>query len=167
MGVHIPSGKNQFWWKGAPIVMYKPRDFLPSTVQKQLNRSICCLHCGLGSAQGSMSSLVFARWRQCAFMGGHIGASWRILLNRPSAATMRPCVKLFWPLVILHFLIWLYYVISVTSVCLPIYFKETVKLKMLPFLPLPSCFSSRPVHIPATELSRSVHFSAAIMSTTF
>ena len=25
-------------------------------------------------------------WRQCALMGGHIGATWRIRLNRPSAA---------------------------------------------------------------------------------
>jgi len=28
------------------------------------------------------------------------GATWRILLNRPRAAAMRPVVKLFWPLVI-------------------------------------------------------------------
>jgi len=26
-------------------------------------------------------SVVFARWRQCAHMGGHIGATWRIWLN--------------------------------------------------------------------------------------
>ena len=26
-------------------------------------------------------SVVFARWRQCAHMGGHIGATWRIRLN--------------------------------------------------------------------------------------
>jgi len=29
----------------------------------------------------------------------HIGATWRIRLNRPCAAAMRPCVKLLWPLV--------------------------------------------------------------------
>jgi len=32
-------------------------------------------------------------------VGGHIGASWRIRLNRPSAAAMRPYVKFIWPLV--------------------------------------------------------------------
>jgi len=26
-------------------------------------------------------SIVFARWRQCAHMGGHVGATWRIRLN--------------------------------------------------------------------------------------
>jgi len=34
-------------------------------------------------------------------MGGHIGATWRIRLNRPSAADMWPNVKLLWPLVYL------------------------------------------------------------------
>jgi len=33
-------------------------------------------------------------WRQCAHMGGDIGASWRIHLNRPSAAAMPSYVKL-------------------------------------------------------------------------
>jgi len=43
--------------------------------------------------------LKFNRIRQCAHMGGHIGATWRIRLNRPSAAAMRSYVKLLWPLV--------------------------------------------------------------------
>ena len=38
-------------------------------------------------------------WRQCAHMGADIGASWRIHLNRPSAAAMPSYVKLLWPLV--------------------------------------------------------------------
>ena len=58
-------------------------------MQKWLNRSICCLGCGLGWAEGSTSSITFARWRQCAHMGGRIGATWRIRLNHPSAAAMR------------------------------------------------------------------------------
>jgi len=37
----------------------------------------------------------------CAHMGGHIGAIWRIRLNRPCAAAMRSYVKLLWPLVII------------------------------------------------------------------
>ena len=44
-----------------------------------LNRSRCCLGCGLGCAQGSM-----------CYMGVYIGAIWRIRLNRPYAAAMRP-----------------------------------------------------------------------------
>ena len=39
--------------------------------------------------RGSTSSIVFARWRQCALMGGHIAANWRIRLNHLSAAAMR------------------------------------------------------------------------------
>ena len=45
----------------------------------------------------------FNRIRQVAPMclhGRHIGATWRIRLNCPSAAAMRPYVKLFWPLVL-------------------------------------------------------------------
>jgi len=39
------------------------------------------------------------QWRQCAVIRGHIGATWRMRLNRPSAAAMRLCVNLLWPLV--------------------------------------------------------------------
>ena len=34
-------------------------------MQKRLNRSICHLGHGLGWAEGSTSSIIFARWRQC------------------------------------------------------------------------------------------------------
>jgi len=97
--VQIPHGKGEFWRKGAPTVKY--RDFLPCAVQKWLNRSTCHLGCGLGWAKGSTSSIVFAKWHQCALMGGHNGATWQIRLNRSSAAAMRPYVKLLWPLVII------------------------------------------------------------------
>ena len=50
-----------------------------------------------GEPEGSTSPIVFARLRQCALMGGHIGATWQIWLDRPSAAAMRPYVKLLWP----------------------------------------------------------------------
>jgi len=53
----------------------------------------------LGWAEGSTSSIIFARWCQCAHMRGHIVATWRIWLNRPSVAAMRSYVKLLWPLV--------------------------------------------------------------------
>jgi len=36
--------------------------------------------------EGNTSSIIFARWRQCAHMGGHIGTTWRLQLNRPSTA---------------------------------------------------------------------------------
>jgi len=79
--------------------MVQYRGFLPWAVQKWLNRSICRLACGLGWAEGSTSSIIFTRLRQCAHMGGHIGATWRIRLNCPCAAAMRSYVKLLWPLV--------------------------------------------------------------------
>jgi len=44
--------------------------------------------------EGSTSSIVFTWWCQCALMEGHIGATRQIRLNRPSAAAMRPYVKL-------------------------------------------------------------------------
>jgi len=47
-------------------VIVKYRDLLPWAVQKWLNQSICPLGCGLGWAKGSTSSIIFARWRQCA-----------------------------------------------------------------------------------------------------
>jgi len=68
--VQIPRGKGQFWGKGSPIVKYK--DFLPWVVQKLLNRLIWHLGCGLWWAEGSTSSIIFARWCQCAHMEGHI-----------------------------------------------------------------------------------------------
>jgi len=89
-------------WEGAILgakgAHCKVWDFLPWAVQKRLNRSICRLGYELGWADGSSSSVVFARWRQCALMGWHIGATWRIRWNRPCAAEMRPYVKLLWPL---------------------------------------------------------------------
>jgi len=88
-----PHGKGQFLGKGTPIARY-----LPWAVQKWLNRSICCLGGRLGWAKGSTSSIVFARWHQRALMGGHIGTTWWIQLNHPSASAMRPYVNLLWPL---------------------------------------------------------------------
>jgi len=71
----------------APIVKY--RHIVPQAVQKWLNRSICRLGCGLESAKRCTSSIVFARWRQCALMGGHFAVICRITLNHPSVAAMR------------------------------------------------------------------------------
>jgi len=68
-------------------------------MQRWLNRSICCLGCGLERAEGSTSSTIFARWRHCGQMGGHIGATWRIQSNRSSTVVMWFYVKLLWPLV--------------------------------------------------------------------
>ena len=55
-------------------------------VQKWLNQSICHLTCGLKWAEGSTSSINDIRQvmppRQCAHMGGHIGATRRIRPQR-------------------------------------------------------------------------------------
>jgi len=42
-----------------------------------------------GCTEGSTNSMVFDRWRQCAFMGGHIGTTWRLRLNLLFAVAMR------------------------------------------------------------------------------
>jgi len=64
MKVQIPMGRGKFKRDGASIVKY--RDFLPCAVQNRLNRLIYRLGYGLGWAQGSTSSIIFARWCQCA-----------------------------------------------------------------------------------------------------
>jgi len=93
--VQMTHEKRQFWGKG------------------WLNRLICRLGCGLGWTEGSTSSVIFSRWRKCAHMGGHIGATWRVWLNRPSAAAMWSYVKLLWPLISLRH--------STMSLCLVAY----------------------------------------------
>jgi len=56
-------------------------------VQKRLNLSICRFNCGLEWAEGCTSSIVFARWRQCALVEGHVAATCRITLNHPCTTT--------------------------------------------------------------------------------
>jgi len=51
------------------------RSFLPSTLRQIVNLPFVLW------TQGQ-SSIVFARWRQCALLWGDIGATWRIQLNR-------------------------------------------------------------------------------------
>jgi len=93
-----PMGRGNFESaKGLPIVKY--RDTLQSPVQKRLNWLICHLGCGLRWAKGSTSSIVFSRWHKSALVGGHIGATCWIWLNRLSALAMRSYVNLLWPLV--------------------------------------------------------------------
>jgi len=91
MGGPDPRGKGHFWWIGAPVVKY--RHVVPQAVQKRLNRSICRFGCGLQWAERCTSSIVFARLRQCALMGGHVAGNCRIILNHPSTATMRLMAK--------------------------------------------------------------------------
>jgi len=89
-GAQILHAKGQLLGESACPGM--PDVTLP--VQKRLNRSICRFGFGLRWADGNISSVVPATWRQCALMEWHIGATWRIQLNRPSAAAMRLYVKL-------------------------------------------------------------------------
>ena len=51
----------------------------------------------LASNIGTILDKYFAQYW---LYGVHIGATWRIRLNRPCAAAMRPYVKLLWPLVV-------------------------------------------------------------------
>jgi len=71
--VQIFHAKGQFRWIGAPIVKY--RHFLPYAVQKRLNLSNYRFDCGLKWAEGCTSSIVFARWRQCALVEGHVAVT--------------------------------------------------------------------------------------------
>jgi len=57
-------------------------------VQKRLNVSIRHFDCGLEWAEGCTSSIVFARWRQCALVKGHVAVTCRITLNHPCTAAM-------------------------------------------------------------------------------
>jgi len=81
-------GKGQFWVVNRQAIV-KYRDTPQSSVQTQLNRSIWRFGCGLEWAVGCTSSIVFARWRQCALMGGHVAVTCQIKLNHPSTAAMR------------------------------------------------------------------------------
>ena len=75
MGIKIRHGKGQFWGKGVPVVKY--RDFLPWAVPK--TAELIDLPFGLWTRVG----------RRKHKFKGHIGATWRIRLNCPSAAAMR------------------------------------------------------------------------------
>jgi len=100
MGVQIPPWEWAIFGEKSPIV--KHRDFLPWAVQKQLNRSICRLGCRLGWAEGSTSSFIFTRWRQCAQFWSYSAGGANLPSHapmRPSAAVMQSYVKLFWPLI--------------------------------------------------------------------
>jgi len=64
-----------------------PDDTLPWAVRKRLNWSICRLGCAwLGWTEESTSSIVFARWRQWALMGGTLAppdeCDWTVRLRR-------------------------------------------------------------------------------------
>jgi len=58
-------------------------------VQKRLNLSIRRFDCRLEWAEGCTCSIVFARWRQCALVDGHVAVTCRITLNHPCMAAMR------------------------------------------------------------------------------
>jgi len=87
-GVQIPRGKGQFWEKrGAHCKVYRDTLRSPEPID---------LPFGLWTRVGQRKQK-FNRIRQVVPMyltRGHIGTSWRIRLNRPSAATMRSYVKL-------------------------------------------------------------------------
>jgi len=61
--VQIPMERDNFGKRSSHC---KYRDLLPWAEQERLNWSICRLDCGLAWAEASESSIIFARWRQCA-----------------------------------------------------------------------------------------------------
>jgi len=58
-------------------------------MQKRLDLSICRFDCGLESAEGCTSLIVFTRWHQCALVEGHVAVTCGITLNHPCTAAMR------------------------------------------------------------------------------
>jgi len=77
-----PHGKRKFWGeKGGPLQSIVT--LCLDLCKNRLNQSRCCLGYGLGWAQGSM-----------CYMGVHIVATWRIWLNRPCAAAIRPSCRI-------------------------------------------------------------------------
>jgi len=85
-GVQIPMGSTSFGGQGLPLLTI---GLSAVSCAKWQNRSICHSGCGLVWAEESTSSIVFARCRQCALMGGQISTNCRIRLNHPSAEAMR------------------------------------------------------------------------------
>jgi len=85
-GVQIPHVKGHLLGEGHARAC--PMTLCRELCKKWLNRSICRLGCGLGWPNEAQA--------QSHSPGGAsvIGASWRIRLNRPSAAAMRSYVKL-------------------------------------------------------------------------
>ena len=99
MGSRSPYLKGQFWWIGAPVVNY--RHLLPLAVHKRPKWLICRLGCGLKWAEGCTCLIVFARWRHCAVMGGHVAIGHLSNNIEPSIYDCdTPYVKLLWPSVI-------------------------------------------------------------------
>jgi len=101
-GPDPPMGRGNFeGGNGLPTVKY--RDFLSWVLQKRVDRIKHKFNHIRKVAPMCTISFVFARWRQCAHIEGHIVATWRIRLNLPSAAAMRSYVKLLWPLVNIYY----------------------------------------------------------------
>jgi len=89
-GTDSPTRRGNEGKSGCPFVKY--RDSLPWVAQKRLNRSSSRFGFGLGWAQGSMY------YAGCTLPDN--GTTWRIPVNRPRAAAMRPVVRFLWPLVL-------------------------------------------------------------------
>jgi len=77
-------------------------------------------------AEESTSSIVFTRWRHCALPCWYTGATWRLRLNRPSAAATRSYVKLLWLLVVVLLLCSVVRKCEHNSLC---YTKKIVNMK--------------------------------------
>ena len=76
-GTQIPNAKGQLL--GGKDMPGHARQHFVMSYAKWLNQSICSLGCGLRWAEGNTNSIVFARWRQCAFWEGTL--AWRQVAN--------------------------------------------------------------------------------------
>ena len=92
MGVQMPHEKGQFF--GERVANCQVQRL--SAVSCAETAETIDLTFGLWTrvAEGSTSLIVFASWRQCAYMGERIGAALRIRFNHPFVAAMRCYVKL-------------------------------------------------------------------------
>ena len=105
-GVQIPHGKGQFWeGKGRPVLKY--RDTLRWAVQKGWTDGDAAWVVDSNGPKEScvrrspevLRDVAMATIFWLSVYGEHIGATWRIRLNRSCMAAMWPYVKLLWPLV--------------------------------------------------------------------
>jgi len=82
----MPHGRINFEaGKGWPIVKYRNSVVICAKTAERIEMPL-----GLWTWVMGRRKHKFTRWCQCALMGGHIGATWRIRLNRLSVAAMRP-----------------------------------------------------------------------------
>jgi len=88
-----PHGKGQFWGEEKRIVS------IGTFCREPCKNGWSCQFAIWIVDSGRPKEAQFAKWRQCAHMGRHIDATWRIRLSRLWRRCGQTYVKLLWPLV--------------------------------------------------------------------